>query len=112
MFLYNDVLYDDGKTKSPINKPKKIVNVAVTQVKNKLNQKLAMVKNGIDPIFINDKSDDVKFELMKDPNRHAIIFTPNQYGLPLSDPPMYVIDENFDPEWVPPPEDEVERNWE
>jgi hypothetical protein len=48
---------------------------------------------------------------MKDKNRHAINFAPNQYGLPVTTPPMYVIDENFDPEWTPPQE-EVERAWE
>lgn len=90
----------------------KKVSVSETQIKNKINQKIAKVKSGKGPIVINDKSDEVKEELMKDKKKIAVTWAPNQWGLPITNPPMYIIDENYDPNWMPPPEEEVERNWE
>lgn len=84
---------------------------SITQAKKKLKEKVTKVKSrtkGL--IFINDKEDEVKKELMKDPNRIKINFAPNQWGLPITTPPIYVIDENYDPNWVQPSE-EVERIW-
>jgi len=101
-----------GKVKAPSTKPKKKINVAIVQTKKKLEAKVANVKSNKAPIFINDCSDELKAELMKDPNRFAITWAPNQYGLPVTQPPIYIIDENYDPGWVPPPEEDIERNWE
>jgi hypothetical protein len=84
---------------------------AITQANDRLNQKIARVRSSEGAIFINDKSDEVKVELMKDVNCHAIKFAPNQYGLPICNPPLYVIDENYDPEWIPTPEELIEKPW-
>jgi len=102
-----------GKAKGPkSDKPKKKIDVAVVQAKNKLNQKVTTAKSTKAPIFINDTSDEVKKELMKDPNKIAVTWAPNQWGLSITVPPLYVIDENFDPDWIEPPEETIERNWE
>lgn len=91
--------------------PKK-VKPAVKQVSNKVKKKLEKVKSDNKAIFINDYSDDEKEERMKDTRKIKVDWAPNQWGLPITSPPMYVIDENFDPQWTPPPEEEVERIWE
>jgi len=101
-----------GKSKSPSTKPQKKINVAKIQAKNKIKQKVARAKSSTSPIFIKDTTDEVKEELMEDKNRFAITFVPNQYGLPITNPPIYVIDPDFDPDWVAPPDESVERNWE
>jgi hypothetical protein len=86
------------------------INVAKVQVKNKI-EKVIKLKN-LKTIFINDNSDEIKTELMKDDNRIAVTWAPNQWGLPVTNPPLYVIDENYDPNWTPPSENDVERSWE
>ena len=99
--------------KAGTQKPKtgKTFTPAITQVKKKLGQKVTKAKSVKGPVYINDKDDEVKEELMKDPNRIAVTFAPNQWGLPITTPPMYVIDENYDPNWVEPPEETIERPW-
>jgi len=97
---------------SPKPKTEKTVVPAITQAKKKLQEKVNKVKGKTKgTIFVNDKDDEVKEELMKDPNRIAVTFAPNQWGLPITTPPMYVIDENYDPNWTPPPEETIERMW-
>lgn len=101
-----------GNFKPKTNKPiKEKIAPAVIQANNRLNQKVAIAKSSNKPIFINDKSDEVKEELMKDPNKIAILQSPNQYGLPVTNPPIYVIDSDYDPSWEPEPDDKVERSW-
>jgi len=100
-----------GKAGTPKPKTGKKVVPAVTQIKKKLEQKVTKAKSVQGSVYINDKDDEVKKELMKDPNRIAVTFAPNQWGLPITTPPMYVIDENYDPNWNPPPEETIERMW-
>jgi len=78
---------------------------------NRLNQKMARVKSTNRPIFIADKSEEVQIELMKDKRKIPILFAPNQWGMPTSVPPLYVIDNNYDPNWLPPPEEKIEKPW-
>lgn len=87
------------------------ITPAVVQATNRLNQKMARVKSSDGPIFILDKSDEVQDELMKDPNKVAITSAPNQWGLPVTNPPLYVIDPNYDPNWIPPSDESIERVW-
>jgi len=100
-----------GKASKPQTKKK--INVAVTQTTNRIKQKTGRVRSGNGPIFINDKKPDVQAELRKDPNRIAVTWAPNQWGIPVCNPPIEVIDENYDPEWTYNPDAEsVERVWE
>lgn len=94
------------------NKPTKTdtVTPAVTQAHIRLKKKVAHID--VEPIFINDKKPEVKAELMKDPKKIAVTWAPNQWGLPVSVPPLYVIDPNYDPDWLPEPEDTIEKPWE
>jgi len=96
---------------SPIlTKPiKHKVTPSVTQA---VKKKVKKLQNDSEPIFINDATPEVKLELMLDPRKIAITIAPNQWGLPVTDPPMYVIDDNYDPDWMEPPENQVEKNWE
>ncbi|MFW6120568.1 MAG: hypothetical protein ACOC80_06665 [Petrotogales bacterium] len=96
------------KMKKPEKTEKKVTPV-VTQVKKKVKDRSS---NKRGPIFINDEKEEVKEELMKDDGRIAITWAPNQWGLPVTNPPMYVIDDNYDPDWQPEPEDLIERIWE
>jgi len=100
-----------GKAGTPKPKTGKTVVPAITQVKKILEQKVTKAKSVKGPVYINDKDDEVKEELMKDPNRIAVTFAPNQWGLPITNPPMYVIDENYNPNWQPKPEETIERSW-
>ena len=94
-------------------KPEKTrkVNMAVVQADNRLNQKVARARSTEGVIFINDKPDEVREELMKDKNRIAITVAPNQYDLPVTEPPLYVIDPDYDPEWQPEQEALIEKSW-
>lgn len=100
------------KTNAPKTAKEKKIAPAVVQANSRLNQKLAKVRSTDKAIFINDKSDEVREELMKDDKKIAILSAPNQWGLPICNPPLYVIDPNYDPNWNPEPDDKVERNWE
>jgi hypothetical protein len=95
------------------SKPEKVKKItpAVVQATNRLNQKIAKVRSTNGAIFINDKSDEVREELMKDKRKFAILDAPNQYGLPVCNPPLYVIDENYDPDWKPEPDELIEKAW-
>jgi len=102
-----------GNTNNPtpkVTKEKK-VTPAVIQATHRLNQKISRVRSSEGPIFIRDKSEEVQIELMKDSNKIAIRFSPNQWGMPVTNPPLYVIDPNYDPDWVPLPDETVERSW-
>lgn len=100
-----------GRVK-PIGVPKeKKVSVAVVQANDRLNQKVARARSTEGVIFINDKSDEVREELMKDKNKIRVWFAPNQWDLPVIDPPLYVIDPNYDPNWMPPQEELTEKCW-
>jgi len=85
----------DGKT--PTIKP--AIQQAVQTAKNRSKGKA---------IFINDKSEELQKELKKDPNRIKVTWAPNQWGLPVTNPPLEVIDDNYDPNWLPPPEESVD----
>lgn len=98
-----------GQAKSPKESTGKTVVPAVVQAKKKLETKTKSGK----AIFINEEDDvDVKKELMKNERRIEVNFAPNQWGLPITNPPTYVIDPNYDPNWQPPVEDKIERPWE
>ena len=101
-----------GKFGNPKPKINKEIAPAIVQAKKKLNEKVAKVKSLTKgTIFINDKDEEVKESLMKDKHKIAVVFAPNQWGLPVTNPPMYVIDENYDPNWVSKPEETIERSW-
>ena len=92
------------------------ITPAIIQVNNKLNLKLSRVRSGRGPIFIRDKSEEVQVELMKDLNKIEIWYAPNQWAMPVTNPHMFVIDENYDPDWISPdlddiPREEIEKNW-
>jgi hypothetical protein len=96
-----------GKS-SNVQKPSQTITPALTQIKSKVEKVKSLTKGSL---FINDKDDEVRAELMKDSNRICVDFAPNQWGLPVTNPPMYVIDENYNPDWNPPPEETIERSW-
>lgn len=89
----------------------KKVTPAVVQATNRLNQKLGRVLSSEGPIFIFDKSEEVQAELMKREDKIAIVDSPNQWGMPVTNPPLYVIDPNYEPDWFPPPDESIERYW-
>lgn len=93
-----------------VKKSEKIIP-SITQASNRLNQKMSKVRSTDGIIFINDKSDEVREELMKDPNKIYITVAPNQWSLPVIDPPLCIIDKDYDPEWLEPQEDLIERVW-
>jgi hypothetical protein len=95
---------------TPDKKEKKIAP-AVTQASNRLNQKVAKARSTDGVIFINDKSEEVREELMKDPNKILVTNSPNQWDLPVVDPPLCIIDPNYDPNWKEPQEELIERSW-
>jgi hypothetical protein len=108
--IMNHITKKGLTTNNKSDSPTKI-SLAEVQAKNKLEQKVAKAKSS-KTIFINDKSDEVKKELMKDDKRIAVTFAPNQWVLPVTVPPLYVIDENYDPNWTPPSDVDIERSWE
>ena len=87
------------------------ITPAVEQAIARLNQKMGRVLSSEGPIFISDKSEEVQEELMKRKDKIAILNSPNQWGMPVTNPPMYVIDPNYDPKWVPEPDVVIERSW-
>jgi hypothetical protein len=84
------------------------VTPAITQIQEKVNQRI--VRNSSNPIFLNDKSSEVRAELMKDSRVIAITYAPNQWGMPTTNPPLLVIDDGYDPNWEPE-SDTIERLW-
>jgi len=100
-----------GKVSTPREPKAKKITPAVEQATARLNQKMGRVLSSEGPIFIDDKSEEVQVELMKHKDKIAIVHSPNQWGMPVINPPLYVIDPNYDPEWIPSPDEEVERSW-
>jgi len=100
-----------GKVSTPKKSKEKKITPAVEQATNRLKQKMGRVLSSEGPIFIRDKSDEVQEELMKRKDKIAITDAPNQWGMPITNPPLYVIDPNYDPNWIPPPDEDVERLW-
>ena len=106
------IKYLSGGKVSTSKEPKvKKITPAVEQATNRLNQKMGRVLSSEGPIFIADKSEEVQVELMKRNDKIAITCAPNQWGAPVTNPPLYVIDPNYDPDWIPSPDEEVERSW-
>jgi hypothetical protein len=106
------VKYIGGGKVSTLKEPKaKKITPAVEQATNRLKQKMGRVLSSEDPIFIRDKSDEVQEELMSRKDKIVITNAPNQWGMPVVEPPLYVIDPNYDPDWIPPPDESVEKLW-
>ncbi len=89
------------------DKPKKIKPLALIQ----LEDKIELVKHSKKPIFLNDISDELRSELMNSTYKIAVNFAPNQWGLPVVNPVIYVIDENYDKDWSPTKEDLITKFW-
>jgi hypothetical protein len=97
-----------GKTN---HNPKNKIDLSVIQIQKKLDEKISKFKNSNKPIFINDQNPEIKSELMKNPNKIAVKWSPNQWGIPITQPPIYVIDENYDPMWTEPTDKHIEKSW-
>lgn len=102
---------DNGKVPSPKDPKVKKITPAIEQATARLNQKMGRVLSSEGPIFIRDKSEEVQEELMNRKDKIAIVNSPNQWGMPVTNPPLYVIDPNYDPYWNDPPLDEIEKLW-
>jgi len=101
----------NDKVSTPKESEAKKITPAVEQANNRLKQKMGRVLSSEGPIFIFDKSEEVQVELMKRKDKIAITNAPNQWGMPVVNPPLYVIDPNYDPNWIPKPEEEIEKPW-
>lgn len=99
------------KVSTPKETRTKKITPAVEQAINRLKQKMGRVLSSEGTIFISDKSEEVQAELMKRKDKIAIIDAPNQWGMPITSPPIYVIDPNYDPDWIPNLDEEIERLW-
>jgi len=99
------------KATSNVSKPSGKGHVKVTPA---VEQAVATAKNRSKgkAIFIDDKTPDVQIELRKDPNKIKVTWAPNQWGIPVCNPPLEVIDKNYDPNWTAPAEEQVEGPWE
>ena len=78
---------------------------------NKLNKQIINLSSSKEIIYINDKSEGVKENLMKNKHKISITYSPNQWGLPITKPPLYIIDENYNSNWLPEVEPIVEKSW-
>lgn len=96
-----------------IVKPEKTIKIsaAVVQATKKLNEKVTRVRSSNGIIMINDKPEELREELLRDKNCIAVKVSPNQWNLPVTNPTLYLIDENCQRDWKPEPDDQIERPW-
>jgi len=90
-----------------LNESKKLKSLALIQLEDRIKS----LRNLNKPIFFNDISADLKDQLMNSTDKIAVNFAPNQWGLPVVNPVIYVIDENYDKDWSPIKEDLITKFW-
>ena len=85
-----------GRIKNHIAKVGEKTPIVNEIEKNIIENVVAKRYKGKKPVFPNDTESETKKELYKaDPNKIFVTWAPNPWGLPVSNPPIPVIDNRF-----------------
>lgn len=92
-----------------VSKPEK--NTKITPaIDQSINKSTHKTKNRV--VIIDDQDPEKQNKLKSNEHVIKVTWAPNQWSLPVTNPPIEVIDKNYDPNWVSKiDEEEIERNW-